>query len=82
MENIPEIETKTILGVELTHLELAEIQMICDYLILDKFGEVSSFIRFEKCFGPLFTQEKTRFLVEVFEEICGEKKNIFHFVVW
>ena len=77
--DMPEIQKKTLFGVELTNCELSELRMITDYLVLDKFGEVASFLRFEKCFGPLFTNEKPKFLVEVFKEICGEKKKYIDF---
>lgn len=37
------------------------------------------FLRFEKCFGPLFSNEKPNFLFEVFQEICGHKKKYITF---
>ena len=73
--NFPEIETKEINGVEISNLEIAKIGMVCDYLVVDRFQEISSFLRFEKCFGPLFNKEKSDFLFEVFQEICGHKKK-------
>ena len=75
----PEIETKKLFNVEISNLEIAKIRMVCDYIILDRFSEVSSFPRFEKCFGPLFSKENPKFLVEVFKEICGEKKKYISF---
>ena len=74
-----ELENKILFGTEISDLDIAKIKMLCDYIILDKFGEVASFIRFEKCFGPLFSKENPRFLVEVFEEICGEKRKYISF---
>ena len=53
--------------------------MICDYLILDRFSDISSFLRFEKCFGPLFTKENKNFLSDAFQEICGPKKKYINF---
>ena len=53
--------------------------MICDYLILDRFSDISSFLRFEKCFGPLFSKENKKFLPDVFQEICGPKKKYITF---
>ena len=53
--------------------------MICDYLILDKFSDISSFIRFEQCFGPLFSKENNNFLQDAFQEICGPKKKYITF---
>ena len=51
--------------------------IVKDGEIIDRFDEktCASFLRFEKCFGPLFSSEKSDFLVEVFKEICGEKKK-------
>jgi hypothetical protein len=77
----PEIEIKNINGVDISNLEIAKIAMVCDYLVVDRFHDISSFTRFEKCFGPLFNMEKPDFLFEVFQEILGSKKNILHLVV-
>ena len=76
---MPIIETKEINGVEISNLEVAKIAMICDYLVLDRFHDISSFLRFEQCFGPLFLKEKSNFLFEVFQEICGHKKKYINF---
>ena len=78
-DGYPTIETKIIKGVEITNLEIAKIAMVCDYLVLDRFHDISSFLRFEKCFGPLFSKEKPNFLFEVFQEICGVKKKYISF---
>ena len=75
----PEIEIKNINGVDISNLEIAKIAMVCDYLVVDRFHDISSFIRFEKCFGPLFNMEKTDFLFEVFQEILGSKKKYISF---
>jgi len=74
-EELPEIQTKLINGVELTNRDIAKISMICDYLVVDHFHDVSSFIRLERCFGPFFTKEAPNFLPEVHKEICGPKKK-------
>jgi len=74
-EELPEIQTKLINGVELTNQDIAKISMICDYLIIDRFHDVSSFIRLERCFGPFFSKEGPNFLPEVLKEICGPKKK-------
>ena len=78
-KELPTIETKQINGVKVTNLEIAKIAMVCDYLVLDRFQDLSSFLRFEKCFGPLFSNEKPNFLFEVFQEICGHKKKYITF---
>ena len=77
--DFPTIEFKEINGIEISNLEIAKIAMVCDYLVLDRFHDISSFLRFEKCFGPLFNKEKPDFLFEVFQEICGEKKKYISF---
>jgi hypothetical protein len=76
---IIELKTKQINGVELTDLDISKVAMICDYLVLDRFNDISSFIRFEKCFGPLFSKEPTDFLVDAYQEICGPKKKYVTF---
>ena len=78
-KELPKIETKQINGVNVTNLEIAKIAMVCDFLALDRFQDLSSFLRFEKCFGPLFSNEKPNFLFEVFQEICGHKKKYITF---
>ena len=70
---IPEIKTKQINGVDISNLEISEIGMIYDFLVLDRFQEYASFFRLEKCFGPFFQNESSEFLPEVFKEICGPK---------
>ncbi len=77
--DLPSIETREISGVKITNLEIAKIAMICDYLVLDRYKDITSFLRFEKCFGPLFSQEKPNFLFEVFQELCGSKKKYLTF---
>jgi hypothetical protein len=78
-EEIPEIQNKVINGVEISNLDYAKIAMVCDYLILDHFHDISSFLRLEKCFGPFFAKENADFLPNVFKEICGEKKKYITF---
>ena len=73
IDEIPEIKTKKINGVEISNLEISKIGMIYDFLVLDRFQEYSSFFRLEKCFGPFFPNESSDFLPEVFKEICGPK---------
>ena len=75
----PEIETKKINNEEISNLELAKIAMICDYLVLDRFTDISSFQRFEMCFGPLFNKENENFLFEAFTEMCGLKRKYLNF---
>ena len=74
-EEIPEIQTKQINGVEISNLEIAKIGMIYDYLVLDRFQEYCSFFRLEKCFGPFFPKEPHNFFPDVLKEICGPKRK-------
>ena len=78
-KEVPTLEKKKINGIEISNFEIAEIAMICDYLVLDRFHDISTFLRFEKCFGPLFSKEKPNFLFSVFQEICGHKKKYICF---
>ena len=78
-KEVPSLQTKKINGIEISNFEIAKIAMLCDYLVLDRFHDISSFIRFEKCFGPLFSNEKPNFLFSVFQEICGPKKKYICF---
>ena len=66
-------------GVTLTEIDISKIAMICDYLVLDRFNDISSFLLFEKCFGPLLNKEDPNFLIDVFKEICGPKKKYITF---
>ncbi len=76
---LPNEQTKEINGVTLTNKEISKIAMICDYLVLDRFNDISSFIRFEKCFGPLLSKEDPQLLVDAFHEICGPKRKYITF---
>ena len=54
--------------------------MISDYLFLDRFNDYASFVRFEQCFGPLFSPKNKQFkLVEAFKEIVGPKRKYLTF---
>ena len=75
-----EIKRKKVYGIELSEFELFSIRMICDYLFLDRFNDCSSFVRFEKCFGPLFSPKNKEFkLVEAYKEIIGPKRKYLTF---
>ncbi len=78
-KDLPQLETKVINGVKVSNLEIAKIAMVCDFLVVDRFHDISSFLRFEQCFGPLFSKEKPNFLFQVFQEICGHKKKYITF---
>ena len=45
-EELPKEKTKEINGVQLTNVEISKIAMICDYLVLDRFNDISSFFLF------------------------------------
>ena len=85
MQNPPEevprpIKHKKINGVDFSEFDLAGIKMLCDYIILDRFNDSASFIRFEQCFGPLFSKKNKEFkLVEAFKEIAGPKRKYITF---
>ena len=78
--NPPVMKHKTICGIDFSEFELYSIRMISDYLFLDRFNDCASFIRFEKCFGPLFSPKNKKFkLVEAFKEIVGPKRKYITF---
>ena len=72
-------KTKVINGVTLSEIEISKIAMICDFLVLDRYNDISSFLRFEKCFGPLLSKEDPQLLIDAFKEICGPKKKYINF---
>jgi hypothetical protein len=75
-----EIKRKKVYGIELSEFELFSIRMICDYLFLDRFNDCASFVRFEQCFGPLFSPKNKEFkLVEAYKEIIGPKRKYLTF---
>ena len=76
---LQEEKTIEINGLKLIKKEISKIAMICDYLVLDRFNDISSFIRFEKCFGPLLYKEDPNFLIEAYQEICGPKRKYITF---
>ena len=76
----PQKPPKNIFGVDFTEFELFSIRMISDYLFLDRFNDYASFVRFEQCFGPLFSPKNKQFkLVEAFKEIVGPKRKYLTF---
>ena len=73
-------KSKKLSGVNFTEFDLFSIRMISDYLFLDRFNDSASFVRFEQCFGPLFSKKDKKFnLVEAFKEIVGPKKKYITF---
>ena len=74
------MKTKKIYGIEISEFELFCIRMISDYLFLDRFNDSASFIRFEQCFGPLFSIKNPQFkLVDAFKSIVGKNKKYITF---
>ena len=70
---------KKINGIEVSNYEIGIIKMICDYLFVDRVKDMATFPRFEQCFGPLFSDDNTFILSEVFKEICGPKRKYITF---
>ena len=70
---------KIINKAEITNEELNKIKSICDFLFVDRLKDFVSFPRFEKCFGPLFSDEDDFLLSDVFKEICGKNKKYITF---
>ena len=54
--------------------EQIKIKTICDFLFFDQYQDNATFLRFEKCFQPLFNNINIEFQ-KVFDDICGTKKK-------
>ena len=65
--------------LNLTEEEQKKINTICDYLFFDQFSEILTFLRFERCFQPLFSEDKNFDIEEIFKEICGPKKKYLNY---
>ena len=79
-QNASPMKRKIIYGVDFSEFELYSIRMICDFLFLDRFNDCASFVRFEQCFGPLFSSKNKEFkLVEAYKEIVGPKRKYITF---
>ena len=66
-------------NIEITNSEITLIKTVCDYLIVDRVKDFSTFPRFEQYFGPLFSDKNDFQLSEVFKEICGKNKKYITF---
>jgi len=63
----------------LSEEEQNKINTICEYLFFDQFSEMATYLRFERCFQPLFSQEPNLELDDIFKEICGPKKKYLNY---
>ena len=54
--------------------EQIKILTLCEYLFFDQYRDYARFLRFEKCFQPLFNNVNIS-LEKVFKDICGPKKK-------
>ena len=79
-EQIQDMKTKKVNGIDFSEFDLGCIRMISDYIFLDRFNDCASFVRFEQCFGPLFSPKNKQFkLYEAFKEIVGPKRKYLTF---
>ena len=51
-----------------------KIITLCEFLFLDQYRDYARFLRFEKCFQPLFNNIDIS-IEDVFKDICGPKKK-------
>ena len=65
--------------INLTEEEKKKINTICDYLFFDQFTEMATYLRFERCFQPLLTDDKDTDIEDLFKEICGPKKKYLNY---
>ena len=63
----------------LTKEEEGQINSICEYLFFDQFSQFATYLRFERCFQPLFSDEQNIDLEDIFKEICGQKKKYLNY---
>ena len=63
----------------LSNEEQENIKMICEYLLFDQYTEVATYLRFERCFQPLFSDEDNLDLEHIFKELCGPKKKYLNY---
>ena len=63
----------------LSEEEQNKINTICEYLFFDQFSEMATYLRFERCFQPLFSEEDNIELDDLFQEICGYKKKYLNY---
>ena len=55
--------------------EIKKLKTLCEYLIPDRFQEISDFTRFEMCFKPLFVNNNDISIRAVFDQIVGKNKK-------
>ena len=65
--------------INLTEEEQKKINSICDYLFFDQYSEMATYKRFERCFQPLFSEDKDIEFDDLFKEICGPKKKYLNY---
>ena len=58
--------------------ELIKIKTLCEFLFFDQYQDSATFLRFEKCFQPLFNNIDIS-MEKVFKDICGPKKKYITF---
>ena len=63
----------------ITKEEEKNIKMVCEYLFFDQFTEIATFLRFERCFQPLLSDDPNLDLENLFKELCGPKKKYLNF---
>ena len=65
--------------MNLSEEEEKKINTICDYLFFDQYTEMATYLRFERCFQPLFIDDKNLDIEELFKELCGPKKKYLNY---
>ena len=62
-------------NIEITDKEYIKIKTLCEFLFFDQYKETAGFLRFEKCFQPLFNNSKNISMMKIFKDIVGPKKK-------
>ena len=58
--------------------EYQKLRTICEFLFFDLLKSEATYLRFEQCFQPLFSNSDLQML-SVFTEIAGEKRKYITF---
>ena len=63
----------------ITDKDYIKIKTLCEFLFFDQYKETASFLRFEKCFQPLFNNIDNISMINIFKDIAGLKRKYITF---
>ena len=65
--------------IEIEENEINKIKTLCEFLFFDQYNDTASFLRFEKCFQPLFNNIENISFINIFKDIVGKKRKYITF---